>query len=45
MMTNTFTPMLIAGGLFLGMRFYQEVGRRIGVGRSAKDPRCKASGW
>lgn len=37
-MTHMFTAFLFAGGLFLGMLFLQEVGRRIGVRRMAKDP-------
>lgn len=37
MMIDTFTPVLLAAGLFLGMIFLQEVGRRIGVRQRAKD--------
>lgn len=37
MMIDTFTPVLFAVGLFLGMLFLQEIGRRIGVRQRAKD--------
>jgi hypothetical protein len=37
MMINTFTPVLFATGLFFGMLFLQEVGRRIGVHRKVRD--------
>jgi hypothetical protein len=37
MVIDTFTPVLLAAGLFLGMLFLQEVGRRIGTRRRAKD--------
>jgi hypothetical protein len=37
MMIDTFTPVLFAVGMFLGMLLLQEVGRRIGVHRKVKD--------
>ena len=44
MMINRFTPLLFTAGLFLGMLLLQEVGRRIGVRRRAKDPEGVGTG-
>lgn len=37
-MTSTFGPLLFAGGMFLGMLLFQEIGRRIGIRRMASRP-------
>lgn len=37
-MMSTFSPLLFAGGMFLGMLLFQEVGRRIGISRMANRP-------
>ena len=37
-MLNTFGPLLFAGGMFLGMLLFQEVGRRVGMSRMANRP-------
>ncbi len=37
-MMSTFGPLLFAGGMFLGMLLFQEVGRRIGISRMANRP-------
>jgi len=44
MVIDTFTPVLFAAGLFLGMLFLQEVSRRIGVRRRAKGSASADSG-
>jgi len=41
---QTFFALALAGGLFLGMLLLQEVGRRIGVHRRAKDPEGASTG-
>jgi len=43
-MIQTFFALALAGGLFLGMLFLQEVGRRIGVRRMAQDPEGAGTG-
>ena len=43
-MMQTFFALALAGGLFLGMLLLQEVGRRIGVRRRAKDPEGAGTG-
>jgi hypothetical protein len=43
-MIQMFFALALAGGLFLGMLLLQEVGRRIGVHRRAKDPEGAGTG-